>query len=369
MDKLLQPIIDYYNVNGKVPGKRDINSYAILWRYKSWSKAVEAAGFKPRRVVGASCKDLISSLNKFYSENGFSPRASDCNKASYLYDVDTYLEKLGVKTWGAVLEKAGLNKYFERSKKITLSDDDLLKNIKNVLTTVSATSMPFYDRHRGDLPSSAYLCQRFGSWQNILKKTGLQLNVDKYDNDELLSIISRVYKEFDKVPSSTELERYTGIPVRTWTKRFGSYNDIIKSLDLSPIHVTPCNVTESDDELIKLYRKFSEENKYDNGAPSRILDLSEDIYSSDVFCVRFGSINNLRELCGYKRIIRGVVKYTEEEIKKGLKELYHQKGAIPSVKDIKDSNLPSISCILRYCKSTSIKEAVLKSIDYDNKSN
>jgi hypothetical protein len=44
IDPVLQPILDFYKIHGKPPGKRDITPGAILWKYKSWAKAIEAAG-------------------------------------------------------------------------------------------------------------------------------------------------------------------------------------------------------------------------------------------------------------------------------------------------------------------------------------
>lgn len=366
MDKLLQPIIDYYNTTGKVPGKRDINSNAILWHYKSWAKAVEAAGLKPRRVVQYTEEELINSLLRFSKENGFSPRAADCNTCNYLYDTRTYLHKLKVKTWGSVLEKAVLDKYFEFSRFVNLSDEELLNRIKKLLDISGSTSISAYERMNTELPSVNYLCHRYGSWSNLLKKAQLKMNVDKYDNEDLLETLHKAHEHFHHVPSSTELERFSGICPRIWTTRFGSYNEVLKLVGLTPAHLTPCDVVESDNELITMYMKFSEENGYINGATSRALDQSDDIYKSNVFEIRFGSLNNLRELCGYKKIVKGVSKYTEQEIRQGLSDLYKRYQRVPTLKEIKASDLPCISCILRYCKSTSIKEAVLKSINYDN---
>lgn len=369
MDKLLQPIIDYYNTTGKVPGKRDINSNAILWRYKSWAKAVEAAGLKPRRVMQYTEVELINSLLRFSEENGYSPRAADCNTCSYLYDTRTYLNKFKVQTWGSVLEKAGLKKYFEFSRFINHSDKELLSLVKDLLIKSGSTSIPAYERINTELPSVNYLCNRYGSWSNMLKTANLKVNVDKYDNEDLLQTLRRAHEHYQHVPSSTELERFSGICTRIWTARFGSYNEVLRLLGLTPAHITPCDVAESDRELVSMYMKFSEDNGYINGATSRALDQSDVIYNSNVFEIRFGSLNNMRELCGYKRIVRGMPKYTEQQIRQGLSDLYKRYQRVPTLGEIRMSGLPCISCILRYCKSTSIKEAVLKSINYDNKVN
>jgi hypothetical protein len=363
MDQILQPIIDFYKKTGKVPGKRDIPSGKILWKYKTWSKAIEAAGLKPKRVVNPSEDQVINSLKRFSAEYDRSPRAEDCNKIEYMYDTKTYISALNVKTWAEVLERAGLEKYFSISDDINLSDEELLSKVRTLLESKGETSVNAYEKNKGTLPSSTYLCQRFRSWQTMLKLCNLELNVDKYDNNELLSMIINVSKELDRTPSTTELEKFTGIALRNWTKRFGSYNNILNSLKIEPAHKTPANVQESDDELMNMYIEFSNKFNFKSGAPSRILDESPEIYSSDVFAIRFGSMNALREKCGFPEVRRGVAKYTEKQILNELKELYYSLNRMPTVRDLKESNLPAISTILRYCKTTSIKEAFTKALN------
>jgi hypothetical protein len=360
----LDTIKDFYNTNGRPPTKREIKGHdALVYKYGTWNGVLKAAGLPVNLRYDHSVEELIASLRRFFDENGKSPRASDCNSIDYLFDTKTYLRKLDCKTWGQVLNKAGLQEYFEISKLNSLPDDELLSLVANVLTLGDNTTKEFYDANRGPLPSFETLHTRFGTWSSILKRLNIRPNLGKYTDEELLSVFYETKEYYGYVPSTSELEQYANIPIRQWTKRFGAYNIFLKRIGEDIHSVTPKEVKETNEELKQLYIRFSEENGYKNGATISALKESDKIYNSDVFLIRFGSINKLRKLCGYETTKRGRKIYEENTVYTHLREVYRDFGRIPTREEYKQHKLAiPLTSLYRITCSTSFIEAFEKAI-------
>lgn len=74
MDKnketLLKPIKDFYQREGKVPGKRDISTYPkIIRHFGSWINAVTAAGFEPS-IKFWTKESILERIEEWFEEKG-----------------------------------------------------------------------------------------------------------------------------------------------------------------------------------------------------------------------------------------------------------------------------------------------------------
>ncbi|MFJ7954194.1 hypothetical protein ACIQZG_22080 [Lysinibacillus sp. NPDC096418] len=90
---------------------------------------------------------------------------------------------------------------------------------------------------------------------------------------------------------------------------------------------TDTNITESDKELLKMYYKFY----FSLGrVPTPAdLDRSDEIYNSDVFLIRFGTMSNIRRLTGVPQIkITKEDLITKEAIKQDLISIYKEFGRV-----------------------------------------
>lgn len=348
---MLEILIAYYNKFGKSPTKRDIPGRdKIIFKYGSWNNALIAAGLPVNRKFNHSHKELISTLKRFYTENSKSPTSNDCNKIDYLFDFRTYLEKLNCKTWSDVLLKAGLNTYYERSLFIHMNDEDLLLKINEKLKGANRYTQIYYIENHDDLPSYEYLRTRFGSWNSILKKLNIPLNINKYTDDELIKYFYDVRNKINRVPSVLEFQKYSGISFDYYRSRFGSWRKFLDSIKEKYVTKNRAIVLENNDELLKMYIDFSLKNSFINGAPSSALNNSDDIYSSDVYTLRFKSINNLRSLCGFKETGNNC-KYSIEYFKLKIKKIYLLKGRIPTNKDIIEAGISRTTLCRYFCGS------------------
>ena len=115
-------------------------------------------------------------------------------------------------------------------------------------------------------------------------------------------------------------------------------------------------VDVTNEELIEIYKELSRDLDKDvKGATAR--DINENcIYNRGCFELRFGSINNLREICGYD-FKKKEEKWTKEIVLEILIREYKRRNGKLTAKDLKEiKTLPSQSTILKKFKVTNFTE-------------
>ena len=120
-------------------------------------------------------------------------------------------------------------------------------------------------------------------------------------------------------------------------------------------------VDVTNEELINIYKELSRDLDKDvKGATAR--DINNNcIYKRGVFELRFGSIDNLREICGYE-FKKREEKWTKEIVLENLIKEYKRRNGKLTVNDLKRiKTLPSQSTICKKFKVTNFSE-VLKII-------
>ncbi|MGL6024257.1 MAG: homing endonuclease associated repeat-containing protein [Cetobacterium sp.] len=163
-------------------------------------------------------------------------------------------------------------------------------------------------------------------------------------------VLPRLYKKLG-VKNWQETVEVLGI-FEEYTETMNSY----RKSDKPYREVIPrVRVTESKEELIAMYRSFSEKIGAKNGATAKQLKKDGFKYSETVFLRRFGGWKEFKEIAGYDCHLRSF--YTKEEIVKNLLEARAQIGRRLSQKEIKEHpNLPSLDTVLKFFKTTSISK-------------
>ncbi|MEG2352942.1 MAG: hypothetical protein RSB33_06560 [Cetobacterium sp.] len=114
-------------------------------------------------------------------------------------------------------------------------------------------------------------------------------------------------------------------------------------------------VTESNDELLEMYKEFSEKIGATNGASMKQLKTHGFKYSETVLLRRFGNWKTVKERCGYS--FRLGPKYTLEEIQRILLEERNKFGRRLSQREITNNpNLPALETIFKVFKTSSISK-------------
>ncbi len=350
---------------GRTPKRREVRnpgSWVYSKRFGSWNKALKTAGLTPLKEIGLSKEHLKKVILDFYKKYGRTPSISDFYKNPYLPDPRHIQRKFGMR-WNDIMRYLGLPVNQEHHPAVNLSDEELLTLVKETVEEFRKKNnrLPYIKEFRkfDNLPSLQHLINRFktGTYNGLLMELGYEkeeLTGVTYKDDELLNIIKKRAEELGRPPVISDMDPTIAREIR---KRFG-WNNALKKAGLSPLNKTPVEVTESDEELLEMYINFC--RKLNKPASAIDLNKSDEIYNSDVFKIRFGSMNNLRRLAGMPECRSGKNKYTKEQIKDMLIAEYRRLGRIPTNREIKENKkLPSPSTILRHFRTTSMREVWL----------
>lgn len=207
------------------------------------------------------------------------------------------------------------------------------------------------------------------SEKEIKKRTSHKAYLNLEDQ-ELLKIIRKVMVE-NKAFTSVAYKKVKFIPFPTLKRRFKDievWQDLINYLHLNREYqratmkakkeiITPAfiknSVKESNEELLEMYKEFSEKIGAYNGASMSQLKRYGFKYSETVLLRRFGSWKNVKELCGYSFNLGTI--YSKDEIITLLMDARKKYGRRLSQKEInKDQTLPVLETILKFFKTTKI---------------
>jgi hypothetical protein len=358
--KYIRLLQAFYKQEKRAPKRREIPcTTAICKKFGSWNKALVAAGLPIQREENPSKEKLIKSVHVFFATHKRSPRAIDCKKENGLYDTKTYYKFLNVDSWPKVLQSVNLPIYFECYKTNDRNEIEILIEVSLFIRRNKITSARAYDKRKKkekeNLPSSFALVTKYGTWSNVLKQAGLALNKIRHNKKSFIKCL-KILASNGSIPTLKEFANHLKVPARSITKHVGPFNEFIISQGFTPRFNTPDNVAESKEQLKELYIGFSKKNGYANGAPSKALDESSGIYNSDVFLIRFGSMNELKVACGFESSTKNKKQFTTEKIRSLLIKEYELLNRKPTIEEIRlNKNLPSPTTIMRYFKSSSFE--------------
>ncbi|MGL6168773.1 MAG: homing endonuclease associated repeat-containing protein, partial [Fusobacteriaceae bacterium] len=112
-------------------------------------------------------------------------------------------------------------------------------------------------------------------------------------------------------------------------------------------------VTETNEELLAMYKSFSEKIKAYNGASIIQLKKHGFKYSKSVLLRRFGSWKEVKEAAGYTFNLGSL--YSKDDVAKLLLNARAIKGRRLSQNELNgDSNLPVLETVLKFFKTTKI---------------
>lgn len=300
-----------------------------------------------KKWKSVSNEDLLQDLQKKAVALGRNPRALEMG------DREIYSRRFG--SWNKALIAAGLTPEFHTKKGWDITDDDLISMVRPLFDKIGSTKKNDYEANRGeDLPSCSYLNIRFKGWNNFLIRAGFtkdEVNLYRTSKEEYIRQIRDYVDTHGGVPTIDEWKA-AGHSAQI-REIFPTFNDAIIAAGYEPNTIRTPIVTESDEELIQMYVDFSSKLGY----PATYNDLlrSSDIYSPNVFALRFGTLNNLRKRAGLDTSRRGS-KYDTEELKEMLVD-FNKKYGKPTVRIMRElfkkEGMPDVGTFLRHFQVTS----------------
>lgn len=308
------------------------------------SLAIKSVGIKPLSDHYPSEEDLLKSLRDYYEKYGKSPTTKYTCEGGYSYQ--SYLKILKCAGWSDVLRKAGLPIYIETRKAFPVDKDEIVSYAKTLIEKETITSMNGLLKHK-KFYGYASIRKTFGSERIFATLVGIKYIEYGLPFECIKEQILSVTQELGRTPSCKELIK-KGFSELQLRKKFGGYNEILRRIGLEPVCESEvCNL--SSPELIELYKKTSISNGYENGVCLCNIKKLTGI-GSDVFENRFGSINNLRRICGYE-VSQSRQIWDEDNVIAFLRGLTMRLGRVIISADIKSSeDGPSITSIRRHLK-------------------
>lgn len=254
-------------------------------------------------------------------------------------------------SWNNSIEKVGL----KVTKRANYTEEQLIKLIQD--KAVELDRVPRKD----DFTNVSTIINHFGTFSNAIRKCGMIAGIRT--EEELLHQLKSLSENLGRTPSISDAEE-NGLSPSIFPIRFGSWNNALKKAGID-INFKRTNVTETDEELIEEYILLC--NDLNRLATTR--DLNRHKHNKNVFEDRFGNITNLKELVindtrlkiSDKSYIEGIVKYSKEQLEDILVQIYINNGykslsAKKLKKELQENKLPSLNTFYKRFGTTKISE-------------
>lgn len=297
--------------------------------------------------------DYDNSFREYLSETE-DPLISDFRaytKSKGLPSANSFMRHLQADSWRELLLKYGILHEFS----IDYSKEEMISIFKEEYDRIRPRTRKEFDE-KAERFKAASFCKVTGL--HYLQLVNLVTGSVRYmpkSKEELKELYLSIYQKYGRQPTVAELsENGFHLTKKYWT----SHNDFIRFCGLEPESIDKENVTESNDELIAMYKAFSHKIGEDkHGASWSQLNKSDEIYNWDIFCQRFNGLTQLKELCGYTPYRSASRKYTQEELQDKLIDYVVKLGRIPTNREIEmNKELPTTRTITRYFCTTKITD-------------
>lgn len=357
-EDLLNKIRDYHKIYGVIPKRRDIKeSYTITRRFGSWNNAIELAGYKPTRKIWTK-EEIIKLIEEQIALNGrpFTRQEilsdntlfSYCNFSSYFgCSYLEYVESLG---YSASQIRLADTRYLK------MDDESFLDEFSKELNRIKSNRLRTFDKKRKTgFPASRYILARFQcNWTELLESIDLKAYRKYFSKDEFVEWFLTEIKKLETTPSSTYLIKNHSFFYAYLKKYFKNYSNMCKELNIEPPFLTPTTVMHNNEELLEIYHNFYK--KLGRIPTANDLNNSTDIYNSDVFIVRFGTMNRLRDLANVPKIKKTRASLiTKEEVQDELKHIYRKFGKV-TYKELEYLSEYPITTIFRKFNKTNMED-------------
>lgn len=170
----LEPIRCFYLEHGRIPNMTEIpQSKSIQMYFNGWGRAIELAGYQPKKRNESSNKRkytdlyLLEQLREFYNEHKRAPKVKDFKNNSKYPSYISYVRSFG--SWTHALELAELSQNstaYTREELVNIGKSWILQYGR------TPTSLEF----TGSLPSPKTIRKHFDSWNAYIVEIGGTIN-------------------------------------------------------------------------------------------------------------------------------------------------------------------------------------------------
>jgi Homing endonuclease associated repeat len=291
-DFLISEFWRYYDEYGIYPRRKDLNNklgypseagYIRIWG--NWDNFLKDIGIVDQNNTDGwyKCDELV--LKEFYEEG----------------DQQEIIDKLMVKrSWSAIKFKArkmGLKRNVSKIKR-RYSDEFLLSELKRYYEEYNKVPTCADFVQNDNYPHYKVYIKRFGSWNNALKRVGLELNAEfNITKHEIIKKARNFYEENKRSPYWNEL----GFSRTVYKKYWKQFSDMLIEAGLPLNKKTRIDHFKTDEELINDYLNLYK--KLGRIPVANDIDNNPEMASFKTYKKRFGGYRELWKLCGIENNI------------------------------------------------------------------
>ena len=235
----------------KPPGLRDMDkegahsSKTYQDAFGSWNEALKQAGIGINNEHDIAKSDLLNELTRLNEQLGRTPTSRDMAKQGE-YGTSNYPNKFG--SWNNAVREAGLEPTRERE----VPTEDLLEDLERVAEEVGYAPTTTQMKQHGGYGITTYIT-RFGSWNDAVREVGFEPTREKnVSESDLLSALQDLSDELGRTPNAVEMDKNGEYSVGTYDRRFGSWNNALRASNLDINNRTKISETELIAELKNL---------------------------------------------------------------------------------------------------------------------
>lgn len=246
----------FYKENNRYPNSKEMivkNGYPSIDAYKThwgtWSEFIITLGFMGSNGWYKYDEEIL--INMYYRG-----------------EQEDIINSLMIpRKWGAIKQKArqlGLNRdmYFANYNKKKFDDEFLISELKRYYNTYN--KIPTHNDFKNKLgyPSTKAYINHFGSWNNALRKAGMDVNLqfNNYTKEDMIKIGLDYYNNTGNIPLSHEI----GFTYSVIKKYWGNWNNYLSEINLKSNKVNKYSREELLNKLIVFYNLLGRKpNKQD----------------------------------------------------------------------------------------------------------
>jgi len=218
---------------GETPSLHDMDKFGKFGsktyqkKFEKWNNALREAGLEINKQQRVSDSDLLEELHRLSKEVDGTPTSRDMAEMGK-YAASSYSIAFG--KWNEAIQEAGL----EVARHRGVSESALINEIQRLADELGQPPTVYQMRKDGRFGEST-ISNEFGSWNSALEAAGFEPNrVKNVDKNKLKNEIRRLNEEYDRPPTSGEMEQNGDYSVGTFDRAFGSWNDALIAAGFDP---------------------------------------------------------------------------------------------------------------------------------------